>query len=243
MTGAPRRAWSATLRDLVLRPGTITRAVLDGEGQGYLPLGRLLVVLAVLFFLVTLIQQGWRREPSPAAIAACANGRVPPDLGALLPPTGAADAPAAGSTAAGLEHFAGELLCDQQRLTRALSLAVPIAFLLLLPLSAGLMQLAFRKQMPRFRDNWLYGLEAHAALFLLLLALLLLSVPGVGWVSVAASVAGVFYATWNVLAGVEQAYRVAPGVAMWRTTAVGVVYAAALALVATLLFLAVFGRV
>ncbi len=238
-----RRAWTVTLRDLTLRPGAITRAVLDGQGGGYLPLGRLLVVLAAVFFLITLVQQGRRHEPTPDTVAACANGQVTSDLGLLLGTGGAPEASASGSAVAGLEHFAGEALCDPERFTRAVSLAVPIAFLLLLPLSAGLMQLAFRKQMPRFRDHWLYGLEAHAALFLLLIALLVVSLPGAGLLSFVASVAGLFYATWNVLDGVERVYRVSPGVAAWRTTAVGIVYAVALTVIATVLFLALFGRV
>ncbi len=242
--GVPaRRAWRDTLRELTLRPGIITRDVLDGQGGGYLPLGRLLVVLAAVFFAITLWQPGHHDEPTPEAVAACVNGRGQSDIDRLLGAAGASGEPAVGSTAAGLEHLAGELVCDPQRFTRALSLAVPVAFLLLLPLSAVLMQLAFRHQMPRFRDNWAYGLEAHAALFLLLLVLLLLSLPGVGLLSFLASVTGLFYATWNVLTGVERAYRVGPGVAAWRTTAVGIVYAVALTIVATLLFLALFGRV
>ena len=243
MSASARGVWSATLRDLVLRPGKITRAVLDGQGAGYLPLGRLLVVLAAVFFLLTLVQQGLHREPAPEAVAACANGRANADLGPLLGATGASDASASGTAAAGIEHLAGELLCDPQRFTRAVSLAVPIAFLLLLPLSAVLMLLAFRKQIPSLRGNWTYGLEAHGALFLLLIALLVVSLPGLGLLSFLASVAGLFYATWNVLAGVERAYRVGPSVAAWRTTAVGVVYAVVLTVVATLLFLSLFSRV
>ncbi len=241
---APARlVWRVTLRDLILRPGTITRAVLDGQGGGYLPLGRLLVVLVALFFALTLVQQGRAHEPTPDAVAACTKGRANAEISGLMGAAGAPDASAAGSTVAGLEHLAGELLCDPQRFTRAVSLALPIAILLLLPLSAGLMLLAFRTQMPHFRDNWRYGLEAHAALFLLLIALLVVTLPGWGPLSFLASVGGLFYATWNVLAGVERAYRVSSGVAVWRTTAVGVVYAVALTVVATLLFLSLFGRV
>ncbi len=240
MTAAARGPWSATLRDLAVRPGAITRAVLDGRGQRYLPLGRLLIVLATLFFLLTLVQQRGGEAP-PRAVSACTEGAAA-DLGALLGPAPAAGARGAESIA-GLRHFVGELWCEPRRFTRAASLAVPVAFLLLMPLSAGLMRMAFRREMPKFRDNWTYGLEAHAALFLLLLVLLLLSLPEVPLLGFAASVAGLFYATWNVLAGVELAYGVSPRVAVWRTTAVGMVYAVVLTVVATLLFLALFGRI
>jgi hypothetical protein len=239
VNAAARRPWANTLRDLAFRPGTITRAHLDGRGGAYLPLGRLLVLFAAAFFGLTMAQQSGGGS-SPETTASCAQ-RASADLGALMGPDAGAGA-AGGASVAGLRHLAGEVLCNPQRFTRAVSLAGPIAFLLLLPLSAGLMQLAFRKEMPRFADNWTYGLEAHAALFLLLLALFVLSLPGVPLVGLLASVAGLFYATWNVLAGVERAYRVSARVAAWRTTAVGVVYAAALTVVATLVFTALFGR-
>ncbi|MGH7688772.1 MAG: hypothetical protein ACREN3_04130 [Gemmatimonadaceae bacterium] len=242
VTASAPRSWANTLRTLILRPGAITRAALDGQGGGYLPLGRLLVVLAAVYFLITLAQQDLQRPPDPAAAAACANGRVKSELDLLLGAVGAPEAVGADSAAAGLEHVIGAVLCDPQRLTSAFSLAVPIAFLLLLPLSAALMQLAFRKQLPRFRDNWRYGLEAHAALFLLLIVLLVLSLPGIWLLGFLASVAGLVYASWNVMSGVERSDRVSPGMAARRTTAVGVVYAAALAIVATLLVLGLVGR-
>jgi hypothetical protein len=242
VTEAPRGPWSATLHDLALRPGAITRAVLDGQGGEYLPLGRLLVILVAVFFALTLLQPRAAGGPSAEVAAACGGAGGSTDLGLLLGAAGAPEATANAPIAAGVLHFAGEVLCDPQRFTRAFSLAIPLGFLLLMPLSAGLMQLAFRKDMPGFAANWAYGLEAHAALFLLLIVLVVVSLVGPGWLSFLASVAGLFYASWNVLAGVERAYRVSGRTAAWRTTGVGVVYAVALTVVSTLLFLALFGR-
>lgn len=216
--------------------------MLDGQGGEYVPLGRLLAGLVAVFFLITLIQQARRRQPPPDAIAACTTGGLGSDLNLLLDAAGASDGSASGTPAAALGQFARDVLCDPRRFTNAMSLAVPIAVLLLVPLSAVLMQFAFREQMPRFRDNWLYGLEAHAALFLLLIALLVASLPGIGLLGFLASVAGLVYATWNVWAGVERAYGVGRGVAARRTIAVGVGYAVALAVVATALVLGLFGR-
>ncbi len=218
---------AATLRTLVFHPGSLTREELAGHRAGHLPLGWLLAVLAGAFFALTSIQQ--RRSATPSADAAAACSGSPGDasgLSALL------DVGAAPGTTAQLSHTAvralaqaERVLCDPAPFTRALAFAFPVALLLLMPLSAGLMQIAFRPQMPSLRANWVYGLEVHAALFLLLSALALISFLGSFLLGVVASVGGLVYTSWNLVHGVQTAYGVSARAAVWKTTAVGVVYA------------------
>ncbi|HEU4989147.1 MAG: hypothetical protein KGL93_12420 [Gemmatimonadota bacterium] len=231
-----------TLRAVVREPGTVTRAVLDGRGTEYLSLGRLLTVCVAVFFALTWVQQRRPAVPSPDVAAACdGSGSDTSALGALLGAAGGnvQGASPAASAALGIAH---QLLCDPARFTRAFTLAAPVAFLLLIPLSAWLMQLAFRRQMPTFAANWTYGLEAHAALFLLLAVLAAIGLLGSSLLGFLASIAGLVYASWNVVAGVQRAYGVSRGVAARRTTAVGVVYALALTAVTSLVMWGLLSR-
>lgn len=234
---------SDTLRVLLRHPGAITRAILDGQPARYVGPGRLLLGFATAFFLLTAWQLRSAPAPSPEVAAACADSGGTSDLGALL---GAAQTPAiagnASPAAALVLRTASDALCNPRQYTRAFGLAIPVAFLLLMPLSAGLMQIAFRAQLPGFAGNWLYGLEVHAALFALLTALALVSLTGSTLLGVLASLAGLVYASWNLVAGVQCAYRVSAGVAAWKTTAVGVVYALVLTIVAVLLVWAQLAR-
>jgi len=227
---------SATLRALLQRPGTITRAILDGRPAEYVGPGRLLLGFAAAFFLLTALQLRSTPAQSPDVAAACSGSGVTSDLGVLL---GAAQAPGvtanASPAAATVLRVASDALCNPRKFTRAFGLAIPVAFLLLMPLSAALMQVAFRTQLPGFAGNWLYALEAHAALFALLTALALVSLTGSTLLGVLASLAGLVYASWNLVAGVQRAYRVSARAAAWKTTAVGVVYALVLTIVSALL--------
>lgn len=232
-----------TLRALIGQPGAITRAILDGQSTRYVGPGRLLFGFATAFFLLTALQLRGTQAPSPDVAAACAGSGGTSALEALL---GAAQAPGAIASAspgaATALRIASDALCNPRQYTRAFGLAIPVALLLLMPLSAGLMQIAFRTQVPGFAGNWLYGLEVHAALFALLTSLALVSVTGSTLLGVLASLAGLVYASWNLVAGVQCAYRVSARVAAWKTTAVGVVYALALTVVSVLLVWAQLAR-
>ncbi|MGA9837321.1 MAG: hypothetical protein WBQ26_08430 [Gemmatimonadaceae bacterium] len=230
MTGEPARGWgrvAATLRALVFHPGSLTREELAGRPADHLPLVWVLPVLATAFFALTSLQQRRAAAPSSDVAATCAGSKGDASgLSALLGVAGTPGTTAGLSPeAVGALHVASEVLCDPGPLTRALAFAFPIALLLLMPLSAGLMQAAFRRQMPGFRANWVYGLEVHSALFLLLSALALLSFAGSFLLGFVASVGGLVYTSWNLVRGVQTAYGVSERAAVWRTTAVGVVYA------------------
>ena len=241
--GVDGPALGATLLALLGHPGAITRAILDGRPARYVGPGRLLLGFAAAFFLLTGLQLRGTPAQSPEVAAACSDSGGTSDLGALL---GAAGAPGvtanASPGAATALRIASDALCNPRKYTRAFGLAIPVAFLLLMPLSAVLMQVAFRTQMPGFAGNWLYGLEAHAALFALLTALALVSFTGSTLLGVLASLAGLVYASWNLVAGVQGAYRVSARVAAWKTTAVGVVYALVLTVVSVLLVWAQLAR-
>lgn len=225
-----------TLRALVRTPGEITRATLDGQGTAYITPGRLLLAFVVGFFALTALQLRATPSVSPEVASACVDANNPSDLGALLGAAGSPEVTAGASpTAVAILRMAGDALCNPQRYTRAFSIAIPVAFLLLMPLSALLMQVAFRRQMPDFHGNWVYGLEAHAGLFALLMALAAIALVGSTILGVLASLGGLVYASWNLVAGVQRAYGVSARTAALKTTVVGVVYALVLTVVSALL--------
>ncbi|MHB2035090.1 MAG: hypothetical protein ACYCVE_17215, partial [Gemmatimonadaceae bacterium] len=132
--GRPRLV--ATLRALVAHPGALTRARLDGQSQRYVPLTTVLVSCAAAFFILTTALS--HRPTGNTATGSCATARGG-DAGldsALGPLLGlATDQPAAAPASPAefwLLHAADQLLCDPQRFTYALGLAVPIAFLALI---------------------------------------------------------------------------------------------------------------
>ncbi|HVB30097.1 MAG TPA: hypothetical protein VNE60_01070 [Gemmatimonadaceae bacterium] len=225
--GRPRLV--ATLRALVAHPGALTRSRLDGRSQRYVPLTTLLVSCAAAFFVLTTVLS--HRPTNDAAAKSCAtapggDGGLDSALGPLLGL--AADQPAAAPASPAefwLLHAVEQLLCDPQRFTYALGLAVPIAFLVLIPAFAGLMHLAFRRELPGYAGHWTYAVESHAALFLVLSALAVVSALGSSFLSFFASLGGLVYTTWNLHAGVQTTYRVTSRTATWRTTLVGVAYA------------------
>ena len=229
-----------TLGDLVLRPGSITRALFDGTDAGrYVSLGRLLAAFVFAFFALTWAQERQAANPRATAPTACADSATASQLDALL---GEADAQNSSAQSVQALETLSAALCDPGRYTRAFSLAVPIGFLLLIPLSALLMQAAFRRQQPSYRANWQYGLEAHAALFVLLTVLAALGFVASLTVGVLASVAGLVYASWNLVAGVRTAYGVSGRTAAWKTTLIGVPYAFVLAATTLVLMWAMLAR-
>ncbi len=230
---APGGRMARTLRALALRPGALTRAALDGRAADFVGPGTLLAVFAAGFFLITWMQQRHPAGPSPDVAALCTSeGTGESPLGALIGGSAGAGT-LAGETPdeARTLNFAEDALCHPQRYARAFAVAVPLGFLLLIPLSALLMQAAFRREMPGFAGNWRFALEAHAALFLLLTVLGLISLAGSFLLGFLASVAGLFYASWHLVSGAERAYRVSARTATWRTTVVGIPYAMVLAAV------------
>lgn len=234
MTGAPdagKGRVADSLRALALRPGALTRAALDGRGADLVSPGTLLTLFAALFFVLTWVQQRHPAAPSADVAALCSDrAAAGSPLGALV----GGEVGANGGTSAGATRalgFAEDVLCHPQRYTRAFAVAVPVGFLLLMPLSAALMLVAFGRQLPGFGANWGFAVEEHAALFLLLTALSLIALLGSLVVAFLASVAGLFYASWHLVAGVERVYRVSVRTATWRTTLVGIPYAVVLALV------------
>lgn len=218
---------AGTLHALILRPGTLTRARLEGRTTPYVPMEWLLLVFAAAYLALVFVQTRGASAPSPEVASLCASsGGQGADLTSLLGGTGG-DVQLSPGAARALS-LAGRALCDPAPFTRAFAFSIPIAFLVLIPLFAWLMQLAFRKQMPRFHDNWIYAVESHAALFALLTALALESFLRSYLLGFLCSVAGIVYLSWNLVAGVRVAYGVGASAARWKTTVVGVAYAVCL---------------
>lgn len=219
----------ATVRALVAHPGALTRARLDGRTQPYVPLTTVLLACAAAFFVLTMAMS--HRPPGGNATTACAA--APGGAGGLdaelVPVLGLASDQSAAAPPSPVERWllqaVEQLLCDPRRFTHALGLAVPIAFLVLIPVFAGLMQLAFRRQLPGYAGHWTYAVESHAALFFLLAALAVVSALGSSVLSFFASLGGLVYTTWNLHVGVQTVYGVKSRTAAWRTTLVGVAYA------------------
>ncbi|OYV74373.1 MAG: hypothetical protein B7Z72_00300 [Gemmatimonadetes bacterium 21-71-4] len=230
-----------TLRTLIFQPGVLTRARLEGRPTRYVALERLLLAFAGAYLVLVFVQTRGPSAPSPEVASLCASSDGQgADLTSLIGGTGGDGriSPAGGRLLA----LAGRALCDPAPFTRAFAFAIPIAFLLLIPLFAWLMQVAFRTQMPGFHGNWIYAVESHAALFALLTGLALESFIGSFLLGFLCSVAGIVYLSWNLVAGVRVAYGVSTRAAKWKTTVVGVGYAVCLVAAVGLLMWAMLAR-
>ncbi len=231
-----------TLRTLMFRPGVLTRARLEGRPTPYVTMEWLLVFFAAAYLVLVFVQTRQAAMPSSDVAALCTSS---PDGQSLNLPSllGASGSNLQVSPqAAGVLDLAGRALCDPAPFTRAFAFAIPIAFLLLIPLFAWLMQLAFRAQMPGFQANLTYSVESHAALFVLLTALALESALGSYLIGFLCSVAGIVYLSWNLVAGVRTAYGVSAKAARWKTTLVGVGYAVCLVVVVGAIMWAILER-
>jgi len=226
-----------TLRALVVRPGSLTRAVREGTGSRYFPLGGLLLAFAAVYLALVFVQTRGASGPPDDIAGLCTDGGGQgADLQTLIGAAGASgDNVQVSPSATRVLNFASHSLCDPAPMMRAFAFAIPIAFLLLIPVFAWLMQLAFRAQMPGFNGNWIYAVESHAALFLLLTALAVESFLGSFVLGFLCSVGGLVYTSWNLTAGVQLAYGVSARAARWKTTLVGVIYAVCLVIAVGLL--------
>lgn len=225
-----------TLGNLFFRPGRLTSEYIAGRRRKYvLPL-RLYITASFLFFLIvkvfgTGVELEITVAPSelaaPAASGAASDTNrshclTQPDQCNLVERITAK----ARDLASRPEELQNKFIPDLQR--QMLSMA-PYAALVMQPLFAGLIQLAYRNRRRPYGEYFLFSLHMHAFWFL---ALLLFSVLPAGWDAAAA-----LLVVPHGLLAMRQVYRGRWWALSLRWLAVSGAYAAALALTALALAL------
>jgi hypothetical protein len=224
-----------TLKLLVTRPGELTLDYISGRRQCYIRPLRLYLALSVVYFAVSGLvshpdlfrpssgdedkpifnmkhQDAGQGEAKPAADAAADKAAAPtrPDEGQL---PDAVRNFKTGSVV--LDARIQKFLSQTQRqagnqLSRAVVNDAPVAMFFLLPLFAGLLQLAYLRHHLRYGVHLLFSLHYHAFVFLDLL------VQEIPWPSIANAVLNVAIPVYLVMA----LLRVYGG--RWWLTGIGV---------------------
>jgi len=263
LTHLDGRLWR-TLGALLLRPGRLTQEYFAERRARYLPPVRLYLVLSVLFF--TLAAIGPHRDALPAvqALAKSPTGsadiaQAGRDLKQELAKPGAADQGfIIGVDSKDCEKLDSSIAWLKEPLRRACRrnvadggraairaflASIPKVMFLFLPVMGLVMLLLYWRPRRYYVEHLVFFLHTHAALFLVLLAELMLSwlivwVPPLARIGGIAKFAGVVYAVWYVYRAMRNYYGQGRSLTLAKLTVVGFAYMVFLSitLLATLIF-------
>ena len=181
-----------TLKLLVIRPGVLTVDYIAGRRQCYIRPLRLYLALSVVFFAVSGLNSHtpwFQADPGEENKPLFSAGhKASPPAGGSAAPTeatkpGASEAPALPTDEDLRELTTGSPLLDARvhkyfkqtrgqayaEISRAINNDAPLAMFFLLPLFAGLLQLAYLRHHLRYGVHLLFALHYHAFVFLDLL--------------------------------------------------------------------------
>jgi hypothetical protein len=154
-----------TLGPLLVRPGDVTRAYLEGKRARYTSPVKLYLLASFVFFAVSALRPGEALEIRVSAEDAEELATARDDLGSLreLGPAGARVA----DRLEALEREPPEEV--RRRLAAGFADNVPVAMFFLVPAMALLLRLLFRSAGLFFAEHAVFALHAHAVAFALLL--------------------------------------------------------------------------
>jgi len=161
-----------TLRLLILKPGLLTLAYLDGRRSRYVPPFRLYIFMSFLLFSAfSMVPVGGKRKtpeaPPPVTVSVDTS-----ELESKVVPDWVKTLKARGKTAKK----------DPERFQRAFLSNLSKSLFLLMPLFAAMLHVLYIRRSPLFVDHLILSLHHHALSFLVILALLgLAALPGEDW--------------------------------------------------------------
>jgi len=161
-----------TLRLLVLKPGLLTLAYLDGRRNRYVPPFRLYIFLSFLLFSAfAMIHTGGEKKSAEPPPHVTLNVEAP-ELNMSGQPTWAKD----------LNTRIHAAVKDPGAFQRTFLSNLSKSLFLLMPLFAMMLHLLYVRRRPLFVDHLILSLHHHALSFLVILALLgLAALPGEDW--------------------------------------------------------------
>jgi hypothetical protein len=180
LTHADSRLWR-TLGALTVKPGLLTREFLDGRRVRYLPPLRLYLVLSVMFFVVTSLEQGHRplqevnlaRSPGLPSLQALPGESEQQREARVCNPD--YDGPGRSFVqpflVKGCQHFLTEQ--GQREVREAFLHNAPRALFLFLPVLALVMKPLYWRPRRYYIEHLLFFLHSHSFAFLLLTLLTL----------------------------------------------------------------------
>jgi hypothetical protein len=222
-----------SLRTLVLRPGRLTVDFLAGRrARWLLPLRLYLICSLGYFVLISAIESlpdGAADQPRPTVTVTVSGKTVYREQ--LTPEQRAELKKSFFSRLVGPERLE-RALEHPSRLSQAFWGAMPKTMFLLLPLLALLVNLAYRRQVPRYPPHLYFALHVHALAFLVLSASSLIELVPWRWMQVWPKLAGYVFIAGYTVAALRAVYGGSRRATVARALAIGAVYLVCFALVA-----------
>jgi hypothetical protein len=179
LTHADSRLWR-TLRDLVFRPGFLTREFLEGRRARYLPPVRLYLVLSIVFFLIAGVVMS--HSPGGTVLVVTPSKITFRQLGTTTPASARQvcaklrqEVPWLGTLGPRLEGSCVATIEDGGRSgDEAVLHNIPRAMFFFLPLLGLVMKALYRRPRRHYVEHLLFFVHNHAFIFLALAVLTLL---------------------------------------------------------------------
>ena len=209
-----------TLKQLLTRPGELTRDFLAGRRARWLAPLRLYLICSIAYFLTASAVEYVTNRPGRQVVQV----GVRYGSGEDLTPEQRADIEnSAIARALGPERVK-RLLDNGADFNRTMTKAFPKAMFLLLPLFALLTSVAWRRAAPRYPAHLYLALHVHAAAFAALTAAKLTTLPGWTAFEVAAGITALGYIGWHAFRAARVVFGGSFGRTLGKAMAVGVVY-------------------
>lgn len=231
LTHADSRLWK-TLWLLLSKPGFLTKEFFEGRRSRYLPPIRLYIVLSVAFFLILALSPDQATVESNQSAALTAERTINIDLDCKKI---AYDGPFSERLGKQLEHACERLKGTGgiDALGKAFLANVPKAMWVLLPLFAMFMLLFWWKPRRLYAEHVLFLIHNHSAVFAVLSINLIFDVIVPEAVRGGLGMILPFYLLWYTWRGLRVFYGDSRGLAVFKLSALTILYAICSAIVLT----------
>jgi hypothetical protein len=236
---------ATTLRDLILRPGMLTREFLEGRRVRYISPLRLYLMASLVYFLLAAGAPDNKPQSGKTTIAGVQVGVTSTDSkGAVSRPDRVAKAAreslqdrslsaedkaaALGDVArapAWLRPFLRRSIEDPRGLKRGLSETMPRMLFVLLPIFAGILALFYRGR--KYPEHLYFAVHLHAFIFLALVLGELLKYTRVSFLVDAASLVAFVWIPIYATLAFRRVYGGSVGRTLLKEAAIGLIYATA----------------
>ena len=214
-----------TLKTLLARPGQLTRDFLAGRRARWLPPLRVYIICSLLFFVAKpIIESATGRSFRTAQFSVTnADGST-----TMTPEARAEIEKGLPARLFGAERVI-RAASSQRELNRAMDATVPRAMFVLLPFFALLTNVAWRKRAPRYPAHLYAALHIHAAWFTALFVSTVASAFLPDAMSFVLGLGALGYIVWYAIRAFKTLYQEAWGRTLVKSTMVGGLYLASLA--------------
>lgn len=206
-----------SVRQLLLRPGFLSREYFAGRRAPYLTALRLYLIFSVGYFALA----AFATTPSAVVVITANPDRPGTDISAELRQLGFESGEQVG-----------------QAVIEAMGHWVPRAMFVLVPLFGALLMLLLRRSHRNYPLHLVFALHVHAAWFAVAAMVVAVGTLAIEAVSGAAFTIGVAYAMWYLVWAIRSAYATTTAGALWRAAVVTGLYGIAVGIALSAIALA-----